>query len=84
VEIKNTLTDDFNLKASKVHRFEFPKKEPDPMEPGKLKTVWNKQYFDSKAKEYRNYIGATYTIKASDFLDDEELLNLKNEVSGDA
>ncbi len=80
-EIKNTLTDDFNLKASKVHRFEFPKKESDLTEPGKLKTVWNKQYFDSKAKEYRNYIGATYTIKASDFLDDEELLNLKIEIS---
>jgi hypothetical protein len=51
------------------------------MEPSKLKTVWHKQYFDSKTKEYKNYNGATYTIKASEFLDDEELLNLKNDIS---
>lgn len=76
-EVKNTLTDDFYLKASPVHKFGFPKLEGDPSNPDLLISVWENKYFDKNSKTLKYYQGSTYTLKASDFLEADELTQLQ-------
>jgi hypothetical protein len=72
-ELTNTLKDDMNLIPSKVHRYKFPKLIDNFT--GEPETEWQAFYFDRKgAKQY--YSGATYTLKAADFLDTEERMHL--------